>query len=334
MTRGFFWRGKVFSAFTTLTAALLALGLTPGGAAAVDGAWAKDQAARDDWFYRAPHVLSLAAKRIIASYYGSPPRHSYFNGCSNGGREALLLAQRYPTDFEGIIAAAPANYLGPLLGVYETWLARTNTAATGAPIITNAKLPALHHAVVGTCDDLDGLVDGQIDDPRKCRFDPMTLLPPALKPFGAVPPLVTDINLSVDDQRLYVSCWGTGELKQYDLSDPAQPRETGSVRLGGIAGRAAHPAGPDRPLAGGPQMVEVSRDGRRVYLTNSLYGAWDDRFYPDGVGAWMAKIDASTTGGLSIDEAFFPYGEDFRGLRVHQVRLQGGDASSDSYCYR
>jgi selenium-binding protein 1 len=160
------------------------------------------------------------------------------------------------------------------------------------------------------------------------------LLPPALKPFGAVPPLVTDIDLSVDDRFLYVSCWGIGEMKQFDVSDPAHPRQTGSVRLGGIVDRAPHPARPDMPLAGAPQMVEVSRDGRRVYFTNSLYGAWDDQFYPDGVGAWMAKLDADPDGGLSIDESFFPHGEEFRGLRVHQIRLQGGDASSDSYCYR
>jgi methanethiol oxidase len=84
------------------------------------------------------------------------------------------------------------------------------------------------------------------------------------------------------------------------------------------------------PLRGGPQMVEVSRDGRRVYLTNSLYGAWDDQFYPDGVGAWLAKIDADS---FTFDTRFFPHGDDFRGLRPHQVRLGGGDASSDSYCY-
>ena len=161
-------------------------------------------------------------------------------------------------------------------------------------------------------------------------------LPPALQPFGAVPPLISDIGLSVDDRFLYVSCWGTGELKQFDVSDPAAPRETGSVRLGGITGRVAHPAAPGQPLAGGPQMVEVSRDGRRVYLTNSLYGSWDDQFYPDGVGAWLAKLDTDpgAGGGLTIDERVFPHGDDFRGLRAHQVRLQGGDASSDSYCYR
>jgi selenium-binding protein 1 len=160
-------------------------------------------------------------------------------------------------------------------------------------------------------------------------------LPPALQPFGAVPPLVTDIDLSVDDRMLYVSCWGTGELKQFDVADPANPREVGSVRLGGIVRRTAHLAAPGEPLAGGPQMVEISRDGRRVYVTNSLYGAWDDQFFPSGVGSWMAKVDTDpVAGGLTTDQRFFPHGEDWRGLRPHQVRLQGGDASSDSYCYR
>jgi methanethiol oxidase len=159
-------------------------------------------------------------------------------------------------------------------------------------------------------------------------------LPPALRPFGAVPPFVTDIDLSVDDRWLYVSCWGTGELKQYDVRDPRHPRETGSIRLGGVVRRQAHPARPELPLAGAPQMVEISRDGRRVYVTNSLYAAWDDVLYPDGVGAWAAKFDADPeAGGLTIDPAYFPHGDDFGGLRVHQVRLQGGDASSDSYCF-
>ena len=159
-------------------------------------------------------------------------------------------------------------------------------------------------------------------------------LPPALQPFGAVPPLVTDIDLSVDDRWLYVSCFGTGKLRQYDVADPFHPRETGSVTLGGIVARQSHPAAPGQPLGGGPQMVELSRDGKRVYVTNSLYAAWDDVFYPGGVGAWLAKLDADTTvGGISADPRFFAHGEAFRGLRVHQTRLAGGDASSDSYCF-
>ncbi|HEY9514238.1 MAG TPA: selenium-binding protein SBP56-related protein [Gemmatimonadaceae bacterium] len=159
-------------------------------------------------------------------------------------------------------------------------------------------------------------------------------LPASLKPFKAVPPLITDIDLSVDDRFLYVSCFGTGEAKQLDVSDPFHPKETGSIRLGGIARRSTHPAAPDMPLSGAPQMVEISRDGKRVYWTNSLYGAWDETFYPDGVGAWMVKADVDTVkGGMKLDERFFPNSGAFRGNRVHQVHLQGGDASSDSYCF-
>src|ERR1700692_4973179 len=105
-------------------------------------------------------------------------------------------------------------------------------------------------------------------------------------------------------------------MKQFDVSDPAKPKQVGSVRLGGIIDRAPHPAMLDMPLAGGPQMVEVSRDGKRVYFTNSLYGAWDDQFYPDCVGPWMAKLDVSEGGGVTLDERFFLEGEAFRGRRA------------------
>ncbi len=154
-------------------------------------------------------------------------------------------------------------------------------------------------------------------------------LPPALKPFKAVPPLITDINLSLDDRFLYVSCWGTGDLKQYDVSDPFKPKLTATVRLGGIVSHAPHPkAG---ALNGGAQMVELSRDGRRVYLSNSLYAAWDAQFYPEGIRGWVAKIDADTSrGGMALDPKFFVR---FERERPHQVHLEGGDASSDSYCY-
>jgi selenium-binding protein 1 len=115
------------------------------------------------------------------------------------------------------------------------------------------------------------------------------------RPYPAVPPLVSDIDLSVDDRWLYVSCWGTGELKQYDVSDPHNPREAGAVRLGGVVDRTPHPAAPDLQLGGAPRMVEISRDGRRVYFTNSLYASWDDIVYPDGVGAWMALSTLTPT---------------------------------------
>ncbi|MDE3258344.1 MAG: selenium-binding protein [Gemmatimonadota bacterium] len=154
-------------------------------------------------------------------------------------------------------------------------------------------------------------------------------LPPILKAFEAVPPLVTDIDLSLDDRFLYVSCWGLGELHQYDVSDPFEPVLTGKVDIGGIVNKTPH-AKRDGSLSGGPQMVEISRDGRRIYFTNSLYSAWDDQFYPSGMDGWMTKANAGQDGGLELDPDFFI---DFGETRVHQVRLEGGDASTDSFCY-
>ncbi|SDN92273.1 tannase/feruloyl esterase family alpha/beta hydrolase [Lentzea jiangxiensis] len=132
-----------------------------------DTRWAvDDQKARDDYFFRAPHALSKVSKHIISVFYGKAPTRSYFSGCSNGGREGLLLAQRYPDDFDGIIAAAPGAYYTALIA-YQAWIAR-NT-------IPNDKIFVLHDAVMKACDGSDGLVDGQIDDPRLCRFDVGTL---------------------------------------------------------------------------------------------------------------------------------------------------------------
>jgi selenium-binding protein 1 len=156
-------------------------------------------------------------------------------------------------------------------------------------------------------------------------------LPPVLQGFKAVPPLVTDIDLSVDDKYLYVSCWGTGDLQQYDVSDPLNPKLTGKVRIGGIVAGAPHPKAKASRLTGGPQMVEVSRDGSRIYFTNSLYGAIDPQFYHNGIDGWMVKLDAQPGGGIALDPDFFIEWPD--GRLPHQVRLQGGDASSDSYCY-
>jgi selenium-binding protein 1 len=159
--------------------------------------------------------------------------------------------------------------------------------------------------------------------------DPETL-PPLLKGFKAAPPLVSDINLSLDDRWLYVSCWGTGELHRYDVSDPSRPKLVSKLQIGGMVRRTPHPQNPTRPLSGGPQMIEVSRDGRRLYFTSALYSAWDPQFYPDGLDSWMVKADANPDGSMTFDPRFFVSPDHYR---LHQVRLEGGDASSDSYCY-
>jgi Tannase and feruloyl esterase len=149
-------------------------------AGAFDALWgATDEQLHLDFGFRAVHVVAVAAKAIIAAYYGAPPRDSYFEGCSDGGREGLMEAQRFPHDFAGIIAGAPANYMAFLASEATAWVARVNTDAQGRQILTAAKTPALHAAVVAACDRVDGLVDGQIDDPRACRFDPASIACPA-----------------------------------------------------------------------------------------------------------------------------------------------------------
>lgn len=165
-------------------------------------------------------------------------------------------------------------------------------------------------------------IPAQPADPEK--------LPPLLKGFKAVAPLLTDINLSLDDRYLYASCWGTGEFLQYDVSDPFNPKQVGSIKLGGIVNRTPHPSKPKEELNGGPQMVEISRDGKRIYFTNGLYTPWDNQFYPDGMRGWMVKVDVRPDGTMELDRKFFLEPDT---LRPHQVRLEGGDASSDSYCF-
>ncbi|MFF1679766.1 tannase/feruloyl esterase family alpha/beta hydrolase [Streptomyces sp. NPDC058256] len=153
-------------------------GHTSPGPFSAEG-WGQDQQLRIDFGYRAVHVVSVAAEAVMKEYYGTPPRYSYFNGCSDGGREGLMEAQRYPEDFDGIIAGAPAAYMPFLASEHTAWVARANTGADGSPVLTADKLPGLHSAVLTACDGDDGLVDDQIDDPRTCDFDPASIQCPA-----------------------------------------------------------------------------------------------------------------------------------------------------------
>jgi methanethiol oxidase len=146
-----------------------------------------------------------------------------------------------------------------------------------------------------------------------------------------VPGLITDLVLSLDDRWLYFSNWLHGDIRQYDVSDPSKPRLAGRIWLGGLIGRR-----PDTelPLVGGPQMLQLSLDGRRLYVTNSLYSSWDNQFYPKMAerGSHMLKLDCDTTrGGLTLDERFFvDFGREPEGpARAHEIRFPNGDSTSD-----
>ncbi len=127
-----------------------------------------------DFGYRAVHEMSVKAKAIIAAYYEGEPKFSYWNGCSSGGRQGLKEAQRFPKDYNGIIAGAPANNWTPLMAS-GVWIAQANHNGE-AIVLSIDNLALLHKAVLDSCDVLDGIKDGVIDTPAACHFDPGKLL--------------------------------------------------------------------------------------------------------------------------------------------------------------
>lgn len=148
---------------------------TGHSAQAVDARWALGHPEKiADFGYRAIHEMTESAKAAIQAFYGSAPHYSYFASCSDGGREALMEAQRYPEDYNGIVGGAPANFWTHLL-TDALWNAQALTLDAGS-YIPSSKLPAIAKAVNNACDKQDGVADGILNDPRKCRFDPAVML--------------------------------------------------------------------------------------------------------------------------------------------------------------
>jgi selenium-binding protein 1 len=147
-----------------------------------------------------------------------------------------------------------------------------------------------------------------------------------------IPGLITDLLVSMDDRFLYFSNWLHGDLRQYDISEPANPRLTAQVWCGGLLGKSQELNG--RKLDGGPQMLQLSLDGKRLYVTNSLYSSWDNQFYPKMAeeGSYLLQIDCDTeNGGMKINEDFYvDFGKEPGGpARAHEMRYVGGDVTSD-----
>jgi len=138
--------------------------------------WAYDnRSAELDFAYRSTWTTAVVSKRIAEAFYGSAPKRSYFNGCSTGGRQGMIAAQRFPELFDGIISGAPVlNQTGTGL-LHLLWSARANVGADGKPILSTAKLARVHDAVIAACDRMDGVADGVIPDPRACNFRPEAL---------------------------------------------------------------------------------------------------------------------------------------------------------------
>lgn len=147
-----------------------------------------------------------------------------------------------------------------------------------------------------------------------------------------MPGLITDILVSMDDKYLYFANWLHGDLRQYDITDPSNPVLTGQVWMGGLLGKAPEVNG--HALHGGPQMIQLSLDGKRLYVTTSLFSTWDNQFYPDmkTEGGAMVVVDCDVeNGGMTINPDFYvDFGKEPNGpARAHETRYPGGDCSSD-----
>ncbi|MCS0631117.1 tannase/feruloyl esterase family alpha/beta hydrolase [Telluria mixta] len=144
-----------------------------------DPGWTADAQKQADFAYRGQHITTLAAKKLIKAYYGQEQKFSYFVGCSDGGREALMAAQRYPNDYNGIVAGAPAAHFQLQNSVFHGWSVVANSTtgdSSGNSILYPDKVAVLHKAVLAACADTP---DGLISDPRACRFDPASIACPA-----------------------------------------------------------------------------------------------------------------------------------------------------------
>jgi hypothetical protein len=141
----------------------------------MDASWAADPQKRIDFAYRANHLTALASKAIIQRYYGKQTAFSYFMGCSDGGREALMEAQRYPDDFDGISAGAPAAFFQFQNSFFHAWNVVGNLRPDGTSILLKGKLPVLHRAVIEHCSTQSGVNDGLLANPFACKIDPAWL---------------------------------------------------------------------------------------------------------------------------------------------------------------
>jgi hypothetical protein len=178
------WNGKFFfagvgglgGAIGNLGAGLArgyASASTDTGHVSSDSAWGSNRAKEIDYGHRGTHVTAVAGKAVTAAFYGTAPRHAYFNGCSNGGRQAMMEVQRYPEDFDGIVAGHPATGTPMQAGravVYQHMLAAAEN------FLTAAKIELLSNATLAACDATDGLKDGLITDPPACKFNVETLV--------------------------------------------------------------------------------------------------------------------------------------------------------------
>lgn len=303
--------------------------------------WAyNDRQAEIDFAYRATHVVAVAAKAIVAAYYGQAPAYSYFNGCSTGGRQGMVQAQRFPDDFDGIVAGAPVlNEIGDGT-LHLLWSARANIDAAGRPIIDARKLPKLRGAVMAKCDMHDGVKDNVLQDPRRCGFAPEEMQckgkerPDCLTAaeVAAVKRIYEGAHNS-KGEKLFPGGMARGSEYEWSPAFVGPTRADGTRTPGAILDRSSmiyqftqYLTFFDDPGPGyDPMTFDWDRDPPRLMLTETLYNAqnpdlrkfkaagkklilyhgWDDMEIPPGLSVDYYDTVVNTMGGLEATRDFF-----------------------------
>jgi feruloyl esterase len=248
------WAGSIsYSAMATALARGYATSSTDTGHTGATAAFALGHPEKlADYAYRSEHEMTVAAKAILHAFYASAPTRSYFNGCSTGGRQALVEAQRYPDDFDGIIAGAAANPKSAL-DSWRIWMAQAMLKSS-ASFIPPSKYAAIHQAVLDACDRLDGVKDGLLEHPPACRFDPKVLACQGADGPGCLTPAQVEAATAV--------------------MSPAKNRTTGALIFPGFA--LGTELGWSR-LLGGPEPYDTATDQFKFVVFGNP--AWDWRTF-------------------------------------------------------
>jgi hypothetical protein len=289
-----------------------------------------------DFGYRSTHVTAVAAKVLVEAYYGKAPEYSYFKGCSTGGRQAMVQAQRFPWDFDGIIAGAPVlNEIGDGL-LHLVWSGRANLDEDGQPILSPTKLPHIRNAVLAACDANDGVEDGVLQDPRTCTWQPKDM-----QCSGSV----TDTCLTADEigvvERIYAGAHnskgerifpgGMSKGSEYEwtpafvAADGANPLVLNPNGMIGQFSRYLAFWEDGNGPGSDPLTFDWDRDPPRLAMTEALYNAqnpdlrkfrdagnklvlyhgWDDLEIPPGLSVDYYETAAKTMGGYEATQEFF-----------------------------
>ncbi|MEP7314000.1 MAG: tannase/feruloyl esterase family alpha/beta hydrolase [Pseudomonadota bacterium] len=230
-----------------------------------------------DFGYRAVHEMTVFSKQLVAAYYGSPQRHAYWNGCSAGGRQGMKEAQRYPEDYDGIIAGAPAaDWTGRAAAALR--VAKALRREEGS-LIAPEQYASLHRAVLAACDAGDGVADGVLEDPRACKFDPGQLACGAEKTASCLNPAQV-----VAARTIYSPA-----------RNPASQREITSLYPGSEPGWTTW---------GGPRAFAIAVDHFRYVVTGDV--SWDlGSFDFDRDVVLAERVDANTINALDPDIGAF-----------------------------